>query len=338
MLQSAAMPVSVKSSMIVRNMLKRWVRIGVVLCVIAYGAYAQDAQFRPEPEGTFVTVNGKRLWYRTEGQGPPLLLVPGGPGASHTYLWPHLSSLSKDFKVIYYDPYGRGQSDFADDPAEYTFARDVDEIEGLRRALQLPKINIYGHSYGAMVAQAYVLKYPGSVSHLIMVSPFHSGEAWQKGNNDTWNEQLQNQIPETWSRLQEMRSNGHMSCEEEYQRVQDEIPMTPSYYYDPSTRARSGSLDVNEEVYCRLAGPDADVVLGGEMAALDFRPKLREIEAPTLILASRWDRIAIPRFTTQYKDLMPQATFVMFEKSGHLPFIEEPDEHDTVVKEFLKIP
>ena len=137
-------------------------------------------------------------------------------------------------------------------------------------------------------------------------------------------------------RLQELRSHGHLSCEEEYQKVQDEIPMTPSYYYNPSSRAQSGDLEVNQEVYCRLAGPDADVVLGGDMASLDFRTQLKEIKAPTLILAGRWDRTAIPRFTTEYKSLMPQARFVIFEKSGHLPFIEEPEQHDAVVTEFLK--
>src|SRR5438093_1228471 len=246
-----------------------------VISVLAVAAYSQDAAKRSEPDGAFVTVNGKRIWYRAEGQGLSILLIPGGPGASHTYMWPHLSSLSKEFRVIYYDPYGRGRSDAADDPTEYTFTRDVDEIEGLRKALQLSKINLYGHSYGAMVAQAFALKYPDSVGRLILVSPFHSGDAWQKGNNDTWNEQLRNQIPETWNRLQEMRSHGHLSCEEDYQKVQDEIPMTPSYYYDPSSRAHSGDLEVNQEVYCRLAGPDADVVLGGDMALLDFRPQLK---------------------------------------------------------------
>jgi proline iminopeptidase len=304
--------------------------VGLILLAITVSACAQ------EPEGSFLTVNGKRIWYRTEGQGAPLLLVPGGPGASHTYLWPYLSPLSKEFKVIYYDPYGRGQSDAADNPAEYTFARDVDEIEGIRRELQLPKINLYGHSYGAMVAQAYALKYPNSLDHMVLVSPFHSGEAWQKGNNDTWNEQLRNHAPETWKRLQELRDHGHLSCDEEYQRIQDEFPMTPSYYYDPSNASAGASLQVNEEVYCQLAGPDADIVLGGDMAGLDFRPKLKEIKAPTLILAGRWDRTAIPRFTTQYEELMPQATFVMFDKSGHLPFIEEPDNHTGIVTDFLK--
>ena len=98
------------------------------------------------------------------------MLIPGGPGASHSYMWPHLSSLNKDFQVIYYDPYGRGASDYADDPSEYTFMRDVDEIEGLRIALKLPKINLYGHSYGGLVAQAYALKHPESVDKVVLAN------------------------------------------------------------------------------------------------------------------------------------------------------------------------
>src|SRR2546423_1788312 len=81
--------------------------VGLILLAIAVAASAQEAVHPSEPEGSFLTVNGKRIWYRTEGQGAPLLLIPGGPGASHTYLWPYLSPLSKEFKVIYYDPYGR---------------------------------------------------------------------------------------------------------------------------------------------------------------------------------------------------------------------------------------
>jgi len=287
-----------------------------------------------EPKGDYVTVNGKRLWYRIEGRGAPLVLIPGGPGASHTYFWPSISILSLDFSIIYFDPFGRGKSDRAANTAEYTFARDVDEIEGLRRALRLDRINLYGQSYGAMVAQAYALKYPDSVSHLILASPFHSAEMWQRGNNDTWNLELQNHIPETWARLQEMRRAGHLSCEKEYMQAQDEIPMTQSYYFDPSNAGKT-DLDINLEVYCQLAGPDADVTLGGDLSSLDFRLKLEDIKAPTLILAGRWDHLALPRFVIQYKELMPAARFEMFENSGHLQFIEEPAKHRIIVRDFL---
>ena len=80
----------------------------LLIAILSVASFGQS-----EPKGDFVTVNGKRLWYRIDGRGAPLLLIPGGPGASHTYLWPGFSILSRDFRIIYFDPYGRGQSDRA---------------------------------------------------------------------------------------------------------------------------------------------------------------------------------------------------------------------------------
>src|SRR4051812_22631312 len=103
-----------------------------VMLLFSANSYAQV-----EAKGDYATVNGKRLWYRIEGRGEPLLLIPGGPGASHTYLWPGFTIFNKEFRIIYFDPFGRGQSERAADPAEYTFDRDIEDIEGLRRALKL---------------------------------------------------------------------------------------------------------------------------------------------------------------------------------------------------------
>ncbi len=315
----------------------RHVVCGAVICLIGVSSCRHDMAISSEPDGQFVVVNGKRLWYRIEGQGPPLVLVPGGPGSSHTYFWPHFSRLAKDFKIVYFDAYGRGKSDRASIATEYTFNRDVDEIEALRQALGLDRIMLYGHSYGGMVAQAYALKYPQSLSHLVLANTFHSGEMWQKGNNDTWNFQLANQMPELWERLKVFRAKGRTSCDPEYQKAQGEMPTTMAYYYDPSqaNRPEYGALDLSLELYCQLAGPDADVVLAGDLVSLDFRPSLKDITTPTLVLAGRFDRIAIPRFAAQFSQLMPEATFVMFEKSGHMPFVEEPDKHADALRAFV---
>jgi proline iminopeptidase len=88
-------------------------------------------------------------------------------------------------------------------------------------------------------------------------------------------------------------------------------------------------------VYCQFAGPDADMVLGGDMASIDFRSQLPHIQIPTLVLQGRFDRVAIPRYSIQYRTLMPRAEFVMFERSGHFPFIEEAERHDSVMRAFL---
>lgn len=312
-------------------------RLSALVLALMVGVPPLAAQKPTEPPGSFVTVNGHRLWYRSSGHGPPLVLIPGGPGSSHSYFYPFFERLSDSIRVIYFDAYGRGRSDHASDPRDYTLAHDVDEIEGLRIALNLGKITVYGHSYGGIVAQAYALKYPKSLDHLILANTFYSAEMWQKGNNDNWNHELQNQFPDLWEELQRLRAAGGVSCDSAYQAVEGRMPASLVYYYDPSNvgGASYASFDMNLQVYCQIAGPDADVVLGGDLSSIDFRRRLRTIAVPTLVLAGRFDRVAIPRYTMQFKTLMPRARFVLFEQSGHEPFVEEPERHDSAVRALL---
>ncbi len=305
---------------------------------VASLCFTLSSQPQPEAEGKYVTVGSHRIWYRIVGKGEPLLLIPGGPGASHSYFWPYFDQLSDSFTVVYFDAFGRGKSDRARDPREYSFMHDVDEVEGLRQALGLGQINLYGQSYGGIVAQGYALKYPQSLKRLILANTLHSAEMWQKGNNDYWNYQVQNQFPELWERLDSLRSIGVISCDSLYQALEGELPVSMFYYYDPcNVNAKSyASFNINIQVYAQIAGPDADFILGGDMASLDFRAQLSTIKVPTLILAGRFDRVSIPRYSVQFKKFMPKAQFVLFEKSGHLPFIEEPQFHDAILRAFLK--
>src|SRR5580698_4280580 len=91
------------------------------------------------PKGDYVTVNGARLWYESEGSGEALILISGGPGISHDYFHPYFSALRDSYRIIYFDAFGRGKSDHAKDRREYTLARDVEDVEGLRKALGLGK-------------------------------------------------------------------------------------------------------------------------------------------------------------------------------------------------------
>jgi proline iminopeptidase len=286
-----------------------------------------------EPQGKLVVVNGSHLWYRIAGQGTPLLLIPGGPGSSHTYFYPGLERLADSFQLVFFDAFGRGQSDRAKNPREYSLDRDIEDIEGLRKALGFGKIAVYGHSYGGVVAQGYALRYPHSLSKLILANTCHSAEMWQKGCNDNWNNEIQNQYPEVWAELQQVRAKGSVTCDPEYQKVQGRVPLCLLYFYDPSNS--NLTVDTNLDVFRQIAGPDAGIVLGGDLASMDFRSRLRGIQVPTLVLAGRFDRVAIPRFSVQFRTFMPQAQFVLFEKSGHLPFVEEPELHDAIVRTFL---
>ena len=127
---------------------------------------------------------------------------------SHRYLYPGLGRLADSSQVIYFDAFGRGQSERAKTPIEYSFENDVDDVEALRVALGVGKIDVYGQSYGAIVAQGYALKYPASIAKLVLANAFNSAEAWQKGNNDHINNKIENQFPEVWAELQRLRASG----------------------------------------------------------------------------------------------------------------------------------
>ncbi len=305
------------------------------ICPLLFGAtaHAQTAHVEVNPPaGDFAVVNGAKLWYESEGKGEPLLLIPGGPGTAHDYFHPFFSDLTGSCRIIYFDAFGRGKSDRAKSPAEYTFDRDVEDIEGLRRALALGKINILGHSYGGAVAEAYALKYPESVKRLILADTLFSGQMWQAGQ-DVLNYELRNQFPEMWQKVKEVRAQGYRSSAKEHQDVY-QLPEGLLYFYDASN-ANKVTQDWNPEVFFSIAGHDANFLIGGDIAKLDFRTQLKNLKVPILVIAGRYDRVSIPKYALQFKKYAPQAQFVMFEKSGHFPFIEENAETIRVLREFL---
>jgi proline iminopeptidase len=242
--------------------------------------------------------------------------------------------LAGQHRVIYFDAFGVGKSGRAKSRKEYTFARDVEDLEGLRKALGLSKINILGQSYGGMVAQAYALKHPESVRRLILADTFYSGKMWQT-NNDSCNYEIRNQFPEVWARLQKMRAQGLKSSAPEHQREYYGVPLGLFYFHDASKAKLLPKADSNQDVYYTIAGDDADFTIGGDIAGLDFRADLDKLRMPILVLAGRFDRVSTPRYAIEYKRYLPQARFVMMEHSGHFSFIEEPDRTEVVLGEFL---
>ncbi len=222
------------------------------------------------PSGSYAQVDGARLWYETEGQGDPLILIAGGPGDPHAVFHPFFSRLADHRKVVYFDAFGSGKSSRAQSKKEYSFARDVEDLEGLRKALGLAQMNLLGQSYGGMVAQAYALKYPKSVKRLILADTFYSGRMWQ-ANNDSCNYEMQEQYPEVWNKLQELRARGLRSSAPEHQQLYDSVPLGLFYFHDASKIRLLPDEPGNDEVYYTIAGDDADFVIGGDIAALDFK-------------------------------------------------------------------
>lgn len=292
-------------------------------------------------DGQFYTINGAKLWVVSVGSGDPLIVIPGGPGGNHFSYRPFDSlTVKANIRMIYFDAFGRGKSDTAKNVKEYTLARDIEDIEGLRKALNLDKINLLGHSYGSLVAQGYALKYATHVSHLIIANGFHSNAMWQENDNNS-NHEIKTNYPEVWEGLMAARKKGAISSSKIHQEIYGRVPYGFLYAYNPENFVGRGKRKAypnpfNAKLYYQMVGPDGDFIVTNDIGKFDFRQKLKTLKMPVLVIAGRYDRVAVPWMQVQYKKFCPQAKFVLFEKSGHNPQVEESEKNNAILIDFLK--
>jgi proline iminopeptidase len=306
-------------------------------CVITFYAQAQIAYPDSEKDGKYVTVNGAKLWVVTVGKGDPMILIAGGPGGAHPGLR-RFDSLANHYMLIYFDAFGRGKSDTAKDLKEYTLERDIDDIEGLRTALKLDKINVLGHSYGGLVAQGYAIKYGEHLKHLVLANTFHSYIMWQE-NDDNSNHEIRTNYPEVWDSLMRIRERGYVSSDQLHQDIYGKVPYGFLYAYNPENFRLRGSKpypnSMNTRLYYQMVGKDGDFIVGNDIGNFDYRTQLKNLKMPVLIYGGRYDRVAVPWLMVKFKEYCPQARFVMFERSGHNPQVEQPLELFTLLNDFL---
>jgi proline-specific peptidase len=286
------------------------------------------------PSGKHCDVRGRQLWVEHEGDGEPVLLLAGlGPAGSHIVFHPHFNDLAKTHRVIYLDLYGRGRSAHPANLASITFDSDVKDVAELIEALNLGPVHLYGFSYGGLIAQALGVDHPGLVRTLTLANTLHSPEMWQL-NHANINREIANQFPEVWSRIEELRRSGVVSTDSELQKEFGVAARLVRFYNpDNADRLLTEAGARNAELYPVFCGADVDFIIGGQVPNIpDFRPRLKDIRRPMLILAGRYDRALYPRLQQDFRNFAPSARFKFLERSGSFGHVEEP----TVVLEALR--
>ncbi|OIK12240.1 alpha/beta hydrolase [Bacillus sp. MUM 13] len=103
------------------------------------------------------------------GEGNPIVFLHGGPGSEHGFFLPHVLPLAKEFQLILYDQRGCGKS-YPADSNKYTMKAEVEALEALRKELEFDKINVFGESWGSMLALLYASSYPNRVNKLFLTA------------------------------------------------------------------------------------------------------------------------------------------------------------------------
>jgi proline-specific peptidase len=296
----------------------------------------QNAAPVGHPPGRHYDVRGHRLWVETEGDGSPLLLLAGlGPAGSHVIFHPFFTGLAGTHRLIYVDLHGRGRSEHPADLADITFAEDVADIAELIDELGLGPVHVYGFSYGGLLGQALALDHPGSLRSLTIANSLHGPEMWQ-ANHANINAELARQHPQVWDRITALRSQGLKATDPEMAAEFAVAARLVRFYNPDNARLLASEPGArNLELYPLFAGADVDFIIGGQVARIpDFRPRLKEITVPVMVLAGRYDRALYPALQQQFTEYAPKIRLEFLEKSGSFSHVEEPDAVFGLVREF----
>jgi len=306
-------------------------------------AASQTAVY-PQQEG-FIDAHGVLIYYKSLGNGPPLMVVHGGPGADHTYFLPYLLPLARTHRLIFIDERGSGRSQRLQDASLYTVENMVEDVEDVRTALNLGKISLLGHSYGGVLAEAYALKYQQNLTHLILNSTFPSTKQM---NEVLAREKTQMPLAKL-KRLNELEAAGLFGKGDawEHGRYPAEyaaLAWGPGYFPflygarpDPTYDPMGQEMGTSWELYRAMWGEHGEFIIDGNLKSVEYLDRLPTIHVPTLVIAGDHDECD-PALSKEMHEKIAGSQLVILPNSGHMNFVDQPDLWQKSVEDFLSKP
>jgi proline-specific peptidase len=282
-------------------------------------------------QGT-IAVPGGNVWFKRvgDGTGHPLLVIHGGPGLPHNYL-SSLARLADEREVIFWDQLGCGNSECPSDAELWTMERSVAEMDAVVKGLGLNHFHIFGNSWGGMLAQQYALDVASGTASLTIsnsiasIPEFSNMVARLKSELD----------PATQSAIERHEAAG-TTYSAEYQAAIRTWNETYLCRVRPWPRELEDAFrTMGTEIFETMFGP-SDFHIVGTIRNWAVFDRLAEIALPTLVLAGRFDE-CVPEHMREMHQRIVGSRFELFESSAHMPFIEEPEKFDRVMREFLRL-
>lgn len=239
------------------------------------------------PKGTF------NVWTKRIGNNPKikLLLLNGGPGATHEYFECMESFLpAEGIEMIYYDQLGCGNSQDPKDTSLWDLPRYVEEVEQVRKALNLTNENFYllGHSWGGILAMEYALKYQQNLKGLIISNMMASAPEYGKYAEEVLAKQMDPKVLDTIRTIEAAKDFSNPKYME---------LLYPNFYMEHILRMPLESwpepvnrsfAKMNQSLYVTMQGP-SEFGISGKLEKWDVKISLKNITVPTLVVGAKHD-------------------------------------------------
>jgi proline iminopeptidase len=285
------------------------------------------------PKGAF------RVWTKRVGNRPAMkvLLLHGGPGATHEYLEAFDSYFpAARIEYYYYDQLGSAYSDQPDEPDLWDVPRFVDEVEQVRRALGLDRENfyLYGHSWGGALALEYALQYQRHLKGLIISNMMASIPQYNEYARTVL---MPGMDPAALAEIQRYEAAGeyddprYMDLLMEHHYVHHVLRLPAAEWPDPVQRA---FRHINPAIYIPMQGP-SELGASGKLAGWDRTADLGRIAAPTLVIGAAHDTMD-PRHMAWMATAVQRGRHLACPNGSHMALYDDQEVYFRGLIQFVR--
>jgi proline iminopeptidase len=273
-----------------------------------------------------MSIRDVSLFVKVVGRGYPLLLMHGGPGLDHCSLLPFRRCADR-FTLIFYDHRCNGRSEGAP-VSSMTWENLTTDAEALRQRFGFERWAVLGHSFGGHVALEYALRYPDSLSHLVLLDT---------GGDSRWAQQNAADLlakrgykPEK-AELVRRWFNGELAPNEWFP-ISMRIAGAYYHHFNPLKLAH----ELIQGEWRTKFRPEPFIFAGRHLLrGWTVVGRLGEITVPTLVMAGRDDFVFPPECQLELAAGIPGARLRIIERAGHNPHSEQPAEVMEAVTGFI---
>ena len=274
-------------------------------------------------------INGTKLYIKTMGAGEPIVMVHDGPGFNHLFFLPQFKELAKHYKLIFYDQRASGKSSAEADSNSINMATFVEDLEGIRKFFGLKKMNLFGHSWGGLIAMNYAIKYPQNLGSLILSNSIPPTPSLRSAMFMTLSKRATKEEGSEYRKItssKEFKEKDPVVMAKFYK-----LLFAPSFYNKKYVDSLNILLPQDNEEKARLL---AFLFRDTTLTNYDILTQLNVIKCPTLIISGDFD-IMPQRSNEQIHKAIKNSKLVILKNCGHFPFVEDKKEYFKVLENFL---
>ncbi len=285
------------------------------------------------PKGKF------NVWTKSIGKNPKIkiLLLNGGPGATHEYFECFENfMLPEGFEIIYYDQLGCGLSDNPNDISLWDLNRYVEEVEQVRKALHLNKDNFYllGHSWGGILGMQYALKYQDNLKGLIISNMMSSCPEYGKYAQTVLAPQFDPKVLDTIRQIEakaDYNNPKYMELLMPHFYAKHICRLPIDQWPEPMTRSFS---KMNQSLYVTMQGP-SEFGIGGNLIKWDVSKELSKINTPTLTIGGTHDTMD-PEHMKWMSTQVKKGRFLLCPNGSHMAMYDDQEVYFKGLIKFIK--